>query len=191
VLLWYIRKKGLKMDNVKTKKLVVCALLASICFVVTRFLSVPALYTKGYVNLGDVVVLLCAFVMGGWHGALAAAIGASMADASMGYWVYSPATFVIKGAMVILASFFFKKSYGKSKAISLFMIACACVLAEVLMVLGYFLFESFLYKSFAVAFASLAGSVIQAITCIIPSLMLILFFKNNSSLFSFIKSLNK
>ena len=179
------------MAEMKTKKLVVCALLAAICFVVTRFLSVPALYTKGYVNLGDVVVLLCAFVMGGWYGAFAAAVGASMADASMGYWVYFPATCVIKGAMVILASFFFKKSYGKSKTISLCIVAGACVLAEILMIFGYFVFESFLYKSFAVAFASLAGSVIQAITCIIPSFMLILFFKNNSALFSFIKSLNK
>ncbi len=179
------------MKIVKTKKLVACALFAAICFVVTRFLSVPAFYTKGYVNLGDIVVLLCAFVMGGWYGAFAAAVGASLADASMGYWVYFPATFIIKGVMVILASIFFKKSIGKSKSISLFMIVTACVLAEILMVLGYFVFESIIYKSFAVAFASLAGSVIQAITCIIPSLMLILFFKNNSALSSYIKSLNK
>lgn len=179
------------MDKIKTKKLVVCALFASICFVVTRFLSVPALYTKGYVNLGDLVVLLCAFIVGGLQGSIAAAIGASLADASMGYWVYVPATFIIKAVMVLASSGIFKKAVNKGGTYFLCLSVLACILAESIMVFGYFIFESILYKSFAVALASVAGSVIQAVVCIVPTVMLITFFKNNSAFVKFEKSLNK
>ncbi len=179
------------MSKSKTKRLVVCALFAAICFVVTRFLSVPALYTKGYVNLGDLVVLLCAFVVGGWQGSVAAAIGASLADASMGYWVYVPATFIIKAAMVFASSYVFKKTDGKNKMVSFCLLALSCIMAESIMVVGYFLFESVLYKSFAVACASLVGNVIQAVVCIVPTVMLITFMKNNFAFKNFMKSLNK
>ena len=178
------------MNSSKTKRLVVCALFASICFVVTRFLSVPAFYTKGYVNLGDVVVLLCGFIMGGWHSAFAVAIGAALADASMGYWIYFPATFIIKGAMVLVSSCFFRKSAGKGRSVSFLFIVLACVVSEILMLSSYFLFESLIYNSFAVAFASLAGNIIQAVTCAVPASMLIMIFKNNPAFESFKKSLN-
>ena len=178
------------MSKFKTKKLVVCALFAAICFVVTRFLSVPALYTKGYVNLGDLVVLLCAFVVGGWQGSIAAAPGASLADASMGYWVYVPATFIIKAAMVFASSYIFKKLGNKGKFASLCLSVLACVLAESIMVFGYFIYESVLYNSFAVAFASVVGNIIQATVCMVPTVMLITFFKNNSAFAKFVKSLH-
>ena len=178
------------MDKIKTKKLVVCALFASICFVVTRFLSVPALYTKGYVNLGDLVVLLTSYFVGGWYGALSAGIGAAIADASMGYWAYVPATFIIKAVMVLVSSCVLKKADGKSNIASLCLSVLACVLAEAIMVFGYFIYESVLYNSFAVAFASVVGNVIQATVCMVPTVMLITFFKNNSAFAKFVKTLH-
>lgn len=177
------------MNIRRTRKLVMCALFASICFVVTRFLSLPALYTKGYVNLGDLVVLISAYVMGGWYGAASAAFGAAVADASMGYYFYVPATFIIKGLMVPIAAFFFKKAENKGRLLSLTYVICGCVIAELFMVSGYFVFESILYKSLVVALSSVIGNLIQGFTCIIPSVIIIMIFQKNSAVLSVIKSL--
>lgn len=170
------------MNKISTKKLVMCALFAAICYVATCFLSVPALYTKGYVNLGDLVILLSAYILGGWYGAASAAFGAALADASLGYWFYVPATFIIKGAMVFISAFFFKRSESKDNSISLLYVMLACVFAELFMVLGYFIFESILYKSVVIALSSVIGNVVQAITCTIPSVVIISIFKKNKAI---------
>ena len=179
------------MNTLKTRKLVMCALFAAICFVVTRFLSVPALYTKGYVNLGDLVVLLSAYIIGGWYGAASAAFGSALADASMGYYFYVPSTFLIKGAMVFIAALFFKKSVAGGRFKSAVWVSLGCVVAELFMAIGYFAYESILYKSVIVATASVVGNLVQGLTCVVPSVIIIMIFKKNSAVASVIKSLKK
>ena len=70
--------------------------------------------TGGYMNLGDTVVLLGAFLLGPWYGALAGGIGSAMADALAGYMVYAPATLVIKAVMAILAGLLYRGLKEKS-----------------------------------------------------------------------------
>lgn len=168
------------MKSINTRKLIMCSLLMSICFVVTRFLSVPAFYTKGYVNLGDVTVIVCAYVLGGWYGAAAAAFGAALSDASLAFYPYVPATFVIKGAMVFAAAFFFDRSSKcASQVVSSVMIIVGVVLAEAIMMVGYFVFESFLYGSVAVAAMSVAGNFVQGIVCAVPSIIIVCILRKN------------
>lgn len=168
------------MKSVNIRKLVMCALLMAICFVVTRFLSMPLFYTKGYVNLGDVAVIMCAYVLGGWYGAAAAAFGAALSDASLAFYPYVPATFVIKGAMVFVAAFFFDRGAKvKSCTAGAVMIVLGVVLAEVLMVAGYFMFESFLYSSVAVAAMSVIGNLVQGIVCAVPSVIVVFILSKN------------
>lgn len=170
------------MKSINIRKLVMCALFMSICFVVTRFLSMPLFYTKGYVNLGDVAVIMCAYVLGGWYGAAAAAFGAALSDASLAFYPYVPATFVIKGAMVFVAAFFFERgAKSASRAVSSAMIIAGVVLAEALMVAGYFVFESFLYSSVAVAAMSVIGNLVQGIVCAVPSAIIVYIFSKNSA----------
>ena len=57
----------------------------------------------GYFNVGDVFVLLAGWLLGPWYGAVAAGLGASLADVFLGYTVYAPATFLLKGGVAILA----------------------------------------------------------------------------------------
>ena len=167
------------MHTKDTRRMVLCAICIAVCFVVTRFLAVPALYTKGYVNLGDVTVLLIAYIIGGSYGALSAGIGSCMADASMSFYYYVPATFVIKALMVLIADFFFEHAKKKSSKKLMFLwIVSGVIIAEVFMVAGYFLYELILYKKGA--FASVAGNLIQAVTCAVPSVILIMIFQSNA-----------
>ena len=95
--------------NNKTRKIVLAALLASLTCVTTMLIKVPS-PLKGYVNLGDCVVLLSGWILSPLYGFFAAGIGSALADIFSGYVIYAPATFVIKGAMALIAYFIHKKS---------------------------------------------------------------------------------
>ena len=105
----------------------------------------------GYANLGDGFILVGAYLLGP-AAVFPAAIGSALADLLAGYPIYIPATFVIKGLMGLVAGFLLKndKVTFSRKII-------AFTLAELIMVAGYFGYESlpFMYGP-----AAAAGSVI-------------------------------
>ena len=70
----------------RTKLLVMTALFAALGYVATRVLMVPS-PTGGYMNLGDTVVLLGAYLPGPVSGAVAGGIGPALADLLSGYAV--------------------------------------------------------------------------------------------------------
>lgn len=56
---------------------------------------VPA--TRGYFNIGEAAVFTVAFLSGRYFGAVAGGLGSALADMLLGYYVFAPATLVIKG----------------------------------------------------------------------------------------------
>ena len=127
--------------NLKTKKLVVAALMAAVTCVFTMVVKIPS-PMKGYLNLGDCAVLAAGFLLSPAHGFLAAGLGSALADAFSGYFLYAPATFLIKGGMALIACFVFRGLFEKTG--KLFARIVGGVLAETWMVVGYLLFESVL-----------------------------------------------
>ena len=87
---------------------VMSAMLASLTCVATMIIKIPT-PLHGYANLGDCIVLLSAFLMPVSYGFCAAAIGSALADVLSGYAMYAPATFIIKGLMVIAVYFIYKQ----------------------------------------------------------------------------------
>lgn len=126
------------MKKLDVRKLVAAALLAALACAAT-FLSIP--YGIGNLNLGDCFVLLSGWLLGPVYGALAGGIGPMLADVLMGYYVYAPATFVIKMLMAVVAFFVAKALVRKRFTASVVSGVCA----EAVMVLGYFLYETVLY----------------------------------------------
>ena len=126
----------------KTRKLVVAALLAALTCVATMIIKIPS-PMKGYLNLGDCVVLLAGWVLAPGYGFLAAGLGSALADVLSGYVLYAPATFLIKGGMALVA-FYGYKVLRKTRG-SLTSEILSGIAAEILMVLGYCVFEGFLY----------------------------------------------
>ena len=66
------------MSHVKIRKLVLAALFAALCTVMTLVIQIPS-PMQGYVNLGDCAVLLSAWVLGPVYGGVAAGTGSMLA----------------------------------------------------------------------------------------------------------------
>ena len=128
--------------NTKTKKLVVASMMAALTCVVTMFIMVPSPF-KGYLNLGDCLVLVSGWLLSPLYGGLAAGLGSALADLLSGYTVYAPMTFVIKALMALAAGYLFRMLHKKQGV--WFSGIVSGIAAEIIMVLGYFLFESLLY----------------------------------------------
>ena len=100
------------MTDMKLRKLVLAALFAALCTVMTMVIQVPS-PMQGYVNLGDCAVLLSAWVLGPWYGGAAAGLGSMLADL-LSYPHYAPGTLVIKFTMAVAAAYIFEAMRERS-----------------------------------------------------------------------------
>ena len=156
------------MENNKTKKIVMASMFAALCCVATMIIKIPS-PLKGYLNLGDCIVLLCGFMLSPLYGFFAAGIGSGFADILSGYVIYAPATFIIKGIMALIAFYGFKLINNKAGA-ALSRILSA-VVAEIFMVLGYYVFEGFMY-GFAPSAVNIPANAVQGVAGIILGVIL-------------------
>ena len=157
-----------------TKRLVFAAMLAALTCVATMIIKIPS-PLKGYLNLGDCVVLLAGWLLSPTYGFLAAGLGSALADVFSGYVVYAPATFVIKGAMALVACYGFKALNRLGNRLSRVLSGIA---AEILRVLGYFVFEGFLY-GFAPSAVNIPANGVQGIAGLILGCVLVKIFEKN------------
>lgn len=154
------------MSDNKTYKLVVTALLTALACVATMVIKVPT-PTNGYVNLGDTIVLLCGWMLGPVYGFFAAGVGSALADLINGYMSYVPGTLIIKGVMAVVVYFLaFKGKGGLATRI------LGGVVAEAVMVLGYFGYEATLLGYGLAAAASIPGNIVQGAIGLVVSLVL-------------------
>ncbi|MBQ8808385.1 MAG: ECF transporter S component [Clostridia bacterium] len=159
----------------KTQKIVLSALLASLVCVATMIIKIPS-PLKGYLNLGDCVVLLAGWVLSPAYGFLAAGIGSALADVFSGYIIYAPATFVIKGIMAIVAHFVF--NILKEKTSCLVSRIVSGTLAEIEMVGGYFLFEGFMY-GFLPSVVNIPANAVQGVAGLMLGILLVRIFEKS------------
>ena len=140
-------------------KIVLSGLFAAVIFVLTAFVPIPL--GHGYANAGDVFVVLSGVMLGPWAGLAASGVGSALADLYLGYSVYAPATFIIKGLMAVCAFLIYKSAKGKAEKSTVVRIALAYIVGELIMVSGYFLFETVLF-GVGVAVADVLGNLLQA-----------------------------
>ncbi|MCH5286644.1 MAG: ECF transporter S component [Christensenellaceae bacterium] len=142
------------MKQVSVKQLTLAGVMAALVFVMTYLPKVPVPVTGGYIHLGDGAIFLAVLLLGPL-GIPAAAIGSGLSDLIGGYMVYVIPTLVIKGLVAFCAWALFRRG-------SWLWAAVAFVIAEVVMVLGYFDFEAVMYGS-AAAIAAILPNVIQGV----------------------------
>lgn len=162
------------MKNSNIKKLTLAALFAAIICVATFVIKIPTPGTGGYIHLGDAFVILCGIFLGPVYGGLAAGIGSALSDLFGGYFIYVPITFAIKAIVAIAVYFVYSKL---SKMISKPVIRCIIggVVLTILMPLGYFVCEYFIYG--AGALASIPANIIQGLSGLIISSILFPVFR--------------
>ena len=174
------------MNDGKIFQLTKAAMLAALTAVATLVIQIPIPGT-GYINLGDGLVLLSGFLLGPLYGGLAAGIGAGLADLISGYAIYAPATFVIKALCAASASYLFTlldRKNNKTQApigkYVVFNTVFSGIISELIMVLGYFLYEGFvvlrseggLAASFGAAALGVPFNLIQGVCGVIVAILL-------------------
>lgn len=156
------------MKKTSTFKIVITALFAALICVATMLIQIPIPATGGYANLGDGIILICAFLMNPVYAVTAAGLGSMLADILAGYISFAPGTLVIKAGVALIAALVYRrfgaKREGKCALIS--MIA-AGILAEAFMVLGYFFYESVLMGVGIAAAGGILGNIGQGIVGVI------------------------
>ena len=159
----------------KTKRIVMAALLAALTCVATMIVKIPS-PMKGYINLGDCIVLVSGWMLPPGWGFLAAGVGSAMADLLSGYVIYGPATFLIKGLMALAAFYGFQLLHKKWGELASRLVSA--IAAEAVMIVGYFLFAGFLY-GFGAAVVNIPANGVQAVTGILISVILIRFLEQS------------
>ncbi len=133
-------------------------LFMALTVVATIVIVLPAFFTRGFVNLGDTLVIFSAFLFGGVPGMIIGGIGSALADMILGYYIYAPITLVVKGIEGLIAGKLFhlfkeKKSHA----------VWTSYIAALWMVLGYFVAEAFLLYGVEAAVPSIVGNLIQGV----------------------------
>lgn len=154
--------------NKLIKKITMAAMFASLICVATMIIKIPTPF-KGYINIGDCIVLLAGYFLPPVYSFIAAAVGSALADIFSGYINYAPVTFFIKG-LVALIAYFINKVISKKHSNNLSIIISS-IIAELFMVLGYFAFESIIY-SVNGAILNVPLNLIQALASIIVGIIL-------------------
>jgi len=156
----------------KLRKLVFSALFAALTCAATIIIQIPA-YMNGYLNLGDCFVLLSGFVLGPLYGFCAAGIGSCLADIITGYGIYAPASFLIKDLVALIAIYFYNllmKAIPKYKRTA---IVASCVVAELFMVIGYFLYAYLIFRQgFSAGVATIPGNLLQGAVAVIAFILI-------------------
>ncbi len=157
-------------DNRSVEKLIYTALFSTLVFIGTQFIKIPL--AVGYLNVGDCFVLLSGWIIGGGWAMLGAGIGAGLADLLSGYVIYAPVTVIIKAIMALISFIGYKLVSKRSNRVLTTGYIISGIVAEIIMVIGYYLFEGCLY-SFQTAGIALIGNLIQGAIAIVSSVIMI------------------
>lgn len=157
--------------NKKLTKTVMTALFMALCCAGT-LVSIPSPASQGYLNMGDCFVILSGWLLGPVYGFIAGGIGSALSDVILGYASYAPATLVIKGLMALVAYFILKALSAKSKDIEKrnpLPEIIGAFIAELIMIGGYYLYDSILSLNFIAPLAGIAGNSVQGLLGLIAS----------------------
>jgi uncharacterized membrane protein len=152
--------------------------LTALTTAATIIIAIPFPTSTGFLNFGDALVMLSGLLLGPLGGFFAGGVGSAMGDVALGYIHFTPITFVVKGCEGMIVGFASRKA-GMVNRLTKIDIA-GLVAASLVMMLGYFTAEIFLFLflgssflvSLGIAFAELitlnwiqvtAGSIITAL----------------------------
>ncbi len=170
-----------------SNKLSQSALFCAMTLVATMAIQIPSGLNGGYINLGDVFVLLSAYFLGPLIGATSAALGSCFADIFTDHTIFALPTLIIKFFTALTAGLIFKKWHRKKFRR---LILCG-VLGECVMIFGYFLVDLVLSKSFMTALVGTYGSFIQAAFGIIISAVFYKALVDDKKILKYFKNLRK
>ena len=145
------------------------AVLAALIAIATMVIPIP-IPGGGYVNAGDIVILITAFALGPVPAAFAAGFGSAVADLLLGYSAYAPGTLLVKGLTGLTAALVVR-AFAKHSGSFLSMLFAGFA-GEAVMVGGYYLFEALILRSAIAAAAGVVPNILQGTAGIAGALVL-------------------
>lgn len=152
------------MNTNQLRKYIISALMAALTCFATYIIKVPS--PTGYIHPGDAFVILSGIILGPLYGPFSAGIGSMLADFLAGFPQYALATLLIKALTAFACSLVYR--CFKKQLLS---VIAAGVLAGIIVTLGYFTVEYFMY-GFAGALSGVPLNGVQNLFGIILSAML-------------------
>lgn len=157
-----------------TLKIAVAAIFTALVFIVTSQVpAIPIPATGGYFNVGETTIYIAALLFGPLVGAFAGGVGASLADAYLGFGIFAPGTLIIKAAegAVVGVLYIKLRKYIKNTTVC----AVIAVLAGgLVMVTGYFIYEQLVVGyPFAAALAEVPLNVGQMLVGLVIAVPII------------------
>jgi len=151
----------------------ITSIFAALTCVLTMLISIPIPATQGYINIGDVGVMLTALIFGPVIGSLGGGIGSALADIFLGYPLWAPATFIVKGLEGLIVGLIANPRKVRTY-FNVFDII-AVIFGGLFMVFGYFIVEFFVFNfGLAAALAELPGNLFQFAVGALISLIFII-----------------
>ena len=166
-------------EKISLKKMVLTALFAALTCVATMLIEIPMPATQGYVNIGDCFVLLGAWVLGPIYGAFAGGVGSALADLLVGYPHYIVGTLIIKALMAVIAALVYQTLGKKNGYLGQLV---GGILAELWMVLGYFLYAMLILGKGIAAATSIPGNLLQGAVGIVAAIALVVALRESKTL---------
>lgn len=163
----------MKVEN-KTTMLVVTAMMMCIIMLLTLLIRIPSPTTKGYINIGDAAIFMSVLMLGWKYGAVAAGVGAAMADAIGGYMYFAPWTLGIKALMAIAMGLIVSKAFSsdRSPAAQRRFEVLGMAVGGIVMVTGYYFAEVIMYGSWAVPLIEIPLNCTQFVVSMIIAVLL-------------------
>lgn len=154
----------------------ITGIFAAIVCVLTMTVSIPVPATGGYINIGDLGVMLTGLIFGPIIGFISGGFGSALADILIGYPSWAIWTFFVKGlegfAVGLIANpriFHGKRTYKDILAV---------IAGGLLMVVGYFIVELLVFNYGIVAsLTEVPGNFFQFIFGAIGSIFLIVILR--------------
>ena len=146
----------------------IVAALIALSAIATMVIRIPIPATTGYFNIGDVFVILSGLWLGPLGGVLVGSIGPTIADA-IGYPVFIPATLITKGLEGLVVGLIAGSSANNT---SMTRKTIAAFSGGLVIVVGYFIFEAYIYPFLGKSIPAFAiTDICAAIVEIIPNLV--------------------
>ena len=144
----------------KTRQLVLTAVFIAMVTVSTTIRIHIPLGTGGLIHLGTLVSFIIALRFGPRYGALAGGIGMTLFDLLSEWYVWAPATLIIRLTSGYLVGYFAKSKKGQGD--SLLKNVLAILIGGVVIVVGYYGFEAFILGvGWVPALSSIPGNLTQ------------------------------
>ncbi|MCK5762270.1 MAG: ECF transporter S component [Candidatus Izimaplasma sp.] len=148
------------MRSKQTEQIVFAGLFVAIVFVATYFIQIPTTgISGGLIHLGNIAMFSIALKYGKKYGAISGGIGMMLFDLFSAWFVWAPATLVVRGVMGFVIGLIAHDKNGQGSNIVKNIIAIGA--GAVVMLTGYLFFEAVILGVGWAAIGSVPGNLVQ------------------------------